>query len=206
MILVYDCSISGFSVGLFDAKENLLFEENFDIPFSYTEHLILTIQKGIKSIDGEWKSLTRIITTRGPGSFTGIRAGIACGIGLKTALKIPIQSVTTLEALAYSFLCKTGLHKNKRDIQCILDNKCGKYYHQSFEIKDELITALSTVKLIDPSDLPLDTVTVAHSSDLKFDSNVNKIDLNLKALLIAPNNFSPLIPEYIQTQVFKEIK
>ncbi|MCU0700021.1 MAG: tRNA (adenosine(37)-N6)-threonylcarbamoyltransferase complex dimerization subunit type 1 TsaB [Myxococcaceae bacterium] len=46
------------------------------------------------------RDVTGLVTGLGPGSFTGLRIGIACLKGLSYALKVPLVGVSSLKALA----------------------------------------------------------------------------------------------------------
>jgi tRNA threonylcarbamoyladenosine biosynthesis protein TsaB len=48
------------------------------------------------------KDLHAVAVTSGPGSYTGLRVGMATAKGICYALKIPLITVNTLEAMAYS--------------------------------------------------------------------------------------------------------
>ncbi len=48
------------------------------------------------------RDLAAVVSLRGPGSFTGLRVGLATALGLAEALAIPAAAVTTFDALAAS--------------------------------------------------------------------------------------------------------
>jgi tRNA threonylcarbamoyladenosine biosynthesis protein TsaB len=67
--------------------------------------------------------LDRIGVTVGPGSFTGLRVGLAFAKGLSAALDIPALGVGSLEALAWPY---------KGRVIAALDAKRGQVYLQGF--------------------------------------------------------------------------
>ena len=73
---------------------------------------------------GGFESLDRIGVTVGPGSFTGLRVGLAFAKGLSAALAIPAVGVGSLEALAQP-------HKGR--VFAVLDAKRGQVYLQAFD-------------------------------------------------------------------------
>lgn len=64
------------------------------------ELLVLTIEKALSKAEIGYEDLELIAVTNGPGSFTGIRAGLASVYAISSVLSIPCIGVTTLEALA----------------------------------------------------------------------------------------------------------
>ena len=46
--------------------------------------------------------LEAVVVVTGPGSYTGLRAGMAAGLGLAHALGIPLHGVSSLEVAARS--------------------------------------------------------------------------------------------------------
>lgn len=84
----------------------------------------------------EFAAVDRIAVTVGPGSFTGLRVGLAFAKGLSAALDRPCVGVETLEALAAS-ACAPGR------VACVIDAGRGNVYMQLFE--DDTPLAASAV-------------------------------------------------------------
>lgn len=69
---------------------------------------------------GGFDAIDRIAVTVGPGSFTGLRVGLAFAQGLGAALNRPVVGVSTLDALAAS--------TDVRDVAALIDARRGQVY------------------------------------------------------------------------------
>lgn len=76
---------------------------------------------------GGFEALDRIGVTVGPGSFTGLRVGLAFAQGLGAALDLPVVGVSTLEALAKSADAGQGA------TAAVIDARRGQVYVQRFQ-------------------------------------------------------------------------
>ncbi len=65
-----------------------------------SEALLGLIDQALREAGGEARDLGGVIALRGPGSFTGLRVGLATALGLCDALGIPGAAAPTLMALA----------------------------------------------------------------------------------------------------------
>ena len=75
---------------------------------------------------GGFDGIERIGVTVGPGSFTGLRVGLAFAQGLGAALDLPVVGISTLEALARSADRGTGT------TAAVIDARRGQVYLQRF--------------------------------------------------------------------------
>lgn len=64
------------------------------------EALVPMIEEVMAEAGADYADLDRIAVTVGPGSFTGLRVGLATARGLGVALMTPVWGITTLEAFA----------------------------------------------------------------------------------------------------------
>ena len=95
------------------------------------------------------KDIDLLVSDIGPGSFTGIRIGVATCKAFSDSLNIPTVGVSSLEVLAYSIkkeslICSTidckndncyfALYELKDEKYNILENPCAKTNQRSYRI------------------------------------------------------------------------
>jgi tRNA threonylcarbamoyl adenosine modification protein YeaZ len=97
--LAIEAAIAGGSLALFDGGE-MIGAHLGDGSISRAESLLVNISEMLHKYGVEKADLGSILVSLGPGSFTGIRIGIATALGLKDTLGIDCQGFATLEAIA----------------------------------------------------------------------------------------------------------
>lgn len=83
------------------AKDSSIIIENYiwQANYRHSEELLPNIQKILDKHNLNLKDIKNIIVISGPGSYTGLRVGIAVANGLSFALKIPIVGINKFETL-----------------------------------------------------------------------------------------------------------
>ncbi|MDE6723476.1 MAG: tRNA (adenosine(37)-N6)-threonylcarbamoyltransferase complex dimerization subunit type 1 TsaB [Eubacterium sp.] len=112
---------------------------------THSETLLPLIESVLNGCD--LKSLDAIAVTAGPGSFTGVRIGVATVKGLAFPYDIPCISVSTLEAIAYNFLEENAV------ICAVMDARRMQFYNALFKAEDGKITRLCEDRAISIEDL-----------------------------------------------------
>lgn len=80
------------------------------------------INKVLKKNNIDIKEITKIMVVNGPGSFTGTRIGLTIAKTLAWSLKIPIVTISSLEAMAISY------DLDKKVVAPIIDARRGFVY------------------------------------------------------------------------------
>ena len=125
-ILVTDTSAQALTVAL---KTDSFFETRTSESRSlqHSERLVPTVTELCKDAGITTKDVDLLACTRGPGSFTGLRIGMAAFKGMAFALDKPLVSVSTLEVLAACVPCFDGA------IVTVIDAKKQRWYLAAFE-------------------------------------------------------------------------
>ncbi|BBB92300.1 tRNA threonylcarbamoyladenosine biosynthesis protein TsaB [Methylomusa anaerophila] len=110
--------------------ETLIAELTLQVRKTHSEQLMPHIASILAMAEITCDQLAAIAVSIGPGSFTGLRIGLATAKALAYALAIPILGVPTLAALAYS--CPLpGVY-----LSPMLDAQKGNVYQAIFEWRD----------------------------------------------------------------------
>jgi tRNA threonylcarbamoyladenosine biosynthesis protein TsaB len=89
------CSVALHNNGL------LLASREIDTPRSAASQLAVMIHEVISEAQCKASDLQAIVVASGPGSYTGLRIGVATAKGLCYALNIPLIAINTLQLLGY---------------------------------------------------------------------------------------------------------
>jgi tRNA threonylcarbamoyladenosine biosynthesis protein TsaB len=100
-ILAIDTALGACSVCVMEAGRVLpVAFDSEEMATGHAEALMPMIERVMKLVDGGFTSLERVAVSIGPGSFTGLRIGIAAARAIGLAAEIPVVGVSTLSAYA----------------------------------------------------------------------------------------------------------
>lgn len=135
-ILAVDTSAVCASVGITE-NGKILSESSINTGLTHSRTLMPMIDSTLKNGEIDLDSIDYLACSVGPGSFTGIRIGVAAIKGLADGLKKKCIPVSTLEALAYNLQgrCCTAVS--------VMDARCNQVYCGIFLVDGEEITRLT---------------------------------------------------------------
>ncbi len=147
MLLSIDSSAITASCALTD-NDTVIKSEFMNTGLTHSETLLPMIKRVVG--DNGFDSVDSIAITVGPGSFTGVRIGVATAKGIAFNNNIPCIPVSTLEAIAYAF----------DDMECVvcavMDARRMQFYNAIFECKNGVVTRLTDDRAISIEDLRTD--------------------------------------------------
>ena len=100
MLLCIETSGKNCSVALFEGLQLVSIREMHTEQFSHSENLHVFIEQVLKESNLQPKAIKAIAISAGPGSYTGLRIGVATAKGLCYGWDIPLIALPTLRILA----------------------------------------------------------------------------------------------------------
>jgi len=103
---------------------------------THSRTLLPMVEDMLENSELKLSDMEAIAVAAGPGSFTGLRIGIAAVKGLAWAADKPCIGVSTLEAMAWPLIHLDGI------ILCAMDARRQQIYNAVFQAKDGTLTRL----------------------------------------------------------------
>jgi tRNA threonylcarbamoyl adenosine modification protein YeaZ len=104
LILAIDTALDACQAGVIEPPDRIVAEETIEMTRGHAEALMPLLARMMDRAELSFSDLDRITVTVGPGSFTGLRVGIAAARGIALASGKPAIGVSTLAALAAPYL------------------------------------------------------------------------------------------------------
>ncbi len=133
MLLSVDSSAVTASAALTDG-DVVIKSEFQNTGLTHSETLLPMIKRVMEG--HSYSELDAIAITAGPGSFTGVRIGVATVKGLAFAGNVPCIPVSTLEAIAYNFTDENAV------ICAVMDARRMQFYNALFRAENGKIERL----------------------------------------------------------------
>ena len=145
-ILAIDTATQVSSVAVLK-EGRLLAELTMQGKLTHSETLLPHIEQVLKMAAVAKEERTGIAVSNGPGSFTGLRIGLAAAKAMSYVLGIPLVGVSTLQALAYQ-LPAPGVR-----VMCLLDAQKGNAYVESYRWENNSLQVVDSVQVAKITDI-----------------------------------------------------
>lgn len=160
-ILAIDSTAAAASAAL--CEDNFLLGEYFiNIKQTHSQTLMPMVGSLLKSSGTKPSDIGLFAVSCGPGSFTGVRIGVAAVKGMALPFETPCAAVSSLESLALNLSCADGV------ICAVMDARRGQFYNALFEPCGNYVKRLMPDRAIEFSSLKNDIVSSVSSGKKVF--------------------------------------
>ncbi len=146
LLLAFETSAKAASVALFDGQ-TLLAEQYQNTGLTHSQTLMVMAEDLLKQCGFTPRDVGGAAVAAGPGSFTGIRIGMAAAKGFAWGGELPCWGVSTLESMAYHLGLSHGL------ICPVMDARRNQVYNALFTAENGEINRIREDRAISLSDL-----------------------------------------------------
>jgi tRNA threonylcarbamoyladenosine biosynthesis protein TsaB len=136
VILACDTTQGACSVALY--QNNILAAQLDEMTKGHAEALMPMLERVLAEAAIDGAALSRLAVTHGPGTFTGVRVGLAAMRGLALALDLPLKTYGTLAVMAAA---AHGVKNPDDPLWVAVDAKRDTFYGQAFDRQGAPLTA-----------------------------------------------------------------
>lgn len=183
-ILAFETSAKAASVALL--QDGLLLGEYFqNSGQTHSRTLTKMAEDLLQNCELTAKDVDAVACAAGPGSFTGVRIGVAAAKGFAWGRQLPCYGVSTLEAMAKNIAVSNGI------VCAAMDARRSQVYTALFRVKDGSMTRLMEDSAISVEELsqklkeyPDNKMLVGDGAFLCY----NTMELDKETLLLVPEH------------------
>ena len=146
LILAFETSAKAASVALTE-NGKLLGESYQNTGMTHSQTLMVMAEDLLKAAGRTVKDLSAVAVAEGPGSFTGVRIGVAAAKGLAWGAQLPCFGISTLEAMAVSL----GMYRGY--ICPVMDARRSQVYNSLFYVNQGELQRIREDRAIALNDL-----------------------------------------------------
>ena len=145
-ILGIDTSSSSLSVAVMD-NDLLKGEFTLNHKLTHSEQMMPLLDSLLSHLELKMSDIDLIGVSVGPGSFTGIRIGVAAANAMAMALDIPVVGISSLEAMAYT------AGETAYTIVSTFDAQRDRFYFNAYRFENSELKALEAEDVLEKDDL-----------------------------------------------------
>ena len=146
LILAFETSAKAASAALME-NGKLLGENYQNTGLTHSQTLMVMAEDLLKTCGYTPQQVEAVAVAAGPGSFTGIRIGVAAAKGFAWGGELPCYGVSTLEAMARSLSVYDGY------VLPVMDARRNQVYNALFQVEKGNLTRLCEDRAIALADL-----------------------------------------------------
>lgn len=183
-ILAVDTTASPVSAALL--TDGFLTGEFFlNTKTTHSQTLMPLVETLLKTTNTEIKDIDVFAVNAGPGSFTGVRIGVASIKGMSMPLDKKCASVSTLESMAYCLPYDDGI------VCAVMDARCNQVYNALFSLDGGKVTRLTNDRALSVDELGTELAQYSRKIYLVGDGAelcYKSYSENLRTVILTPQN------------------
>ena len=184
LILAFETSAKAASVALTEGGK-LLGESYQNTGLTHSQTLMVMAEDVLKQCGKAAADVQAVAVAEGPGSFTGVRIGVAAAKGFAWGKQIPCYGISTLEAMAESLGVYSGI------VCPVMDARRSQVYNALFRAEAGKLVRLTEDRAIALADLEKELKNYEEPVFLVGDgSNLcyNTLAGNISSLILPPEH------------------
>ena len=184
LILACETSAKAASVALHDGNK-LLGESYHNTGLTHSQTLMVMAEDLLKQCGKTASDVTAVAVAEGPGSFTGVRIGVAAAKGFAWGADIPCCGISTLEAMTVSLGAFDGY------VCPVMDARRSQVYNALFRAESGRLTRIAEDRAIALSDLGEELKKLDQPVFLVGDGSIlcyNTLSKDVPSLVLPPEH------------------